>query len=75
VHPSQTKRKPVQVEKAHKKRNYVTEDPVITLTEDDVELVTNKVQYRGEEVVLITHSQREEIMAKHIEVHEYLQQL
>jgi hypothetical protein len=51
------------------------EDPVITLTEDDVELVMDKVQDRGEEVVCIAEAQREEIMAKLIEVHETLQQL
>jgi hypothetical protein len=30
---------------------YTKEDPVITLTEDDVEFMKDKVQDRGEEVV------------------------
>jgi hypothetical protein len=34
-----------------KKRKYETEDPDITLTEDDAELIMEKVQDRGEEVV------------------------
>jgi hypothetical protein len=37
--------------------------------------VVDKVQDRGEEVVCIAEAQREEIMAKLIEVHETLQQL
>jgi hypothetical protein len=65
----------MQVEEARKKRKYVTKDPVITLTEDDVELVTYKVQDRGEEVVCIEKAQREEIMAKIIEFHKTLQQI
>jgi hypothetical protein len=40
------------------------EDPVITLTEDDVELVVEKVQDTGEEVDCIVVAQREYIMAK-----------
>jgi hypothetical protein len=44
VQPSQKKkRKTTQVEEAHKKRKYIMEDPVITLTRDDAELVTDKV--------------------------------
>jgi hypothetical protein len=35
---------------------YDTEDPVITLTEDDAELVADKVQDKGEEVVLIVEA-------------------
>jgi hypothetical protein len=73
--PSQTKRKTTQVEEMCKKRKYTMEDPVITLTEDDVEFITDKVQDRGEEVVHVAEAQREEIMAKLIEVHETLQQL
>jgi hypothetical protein len=61
VHPSYTTRNPVQVEEARKKRKYVMEDPFITLIEDDVEL--------------FIEAQREESMAKIIEVHETLQQV
>jgi hypothetical protein len=50
-------------------------DPVITLTEDDDELVMDKFQDRGEEVVCVAKAQREEIMAKLIEFHETLQQI
>jgi hypothetical protein len=57
VQPSQTIRKPTQEKEVCKKRKYVTEDPVITLTEDDAELVTDKVQDRGEEVVCIAEAQ------------------
>jgi hypothetical protein len=53
VHPSQTIRNLAKKKEACKKINYVIEDPVITLTEDDVELVTYKVDDRGEEVVHI----------------------
>jgi hypothetical protein len=38
----------------HKKRKYDTKDLDITMTEDDAELVADKVQDRGEEVVYIT---------------------
>jgi hypothetical protein len=34
-----------------KKRKYKTEDPDITLTWDDAELIADKVQDRSEEVV------------------------
>jgi hypothetical protein len=64
-----TGKRGMQKEEIHHK------DPVITLTEDDAELVTDKVQDRGEEVVCIAEAQREEIMAKLIEVHETLQQV
>jgi hypothetical protein len=47
VHPSQTIRKPVQQKETHRKMKYDIEDLVITLIEDDTELVTNKVQDRG----------------------------
>jgi len=70
--PSQTKRNPTQVEEVLKKMKYIMEDPIITLIEDDVELVMDKVQDTGEEVVCIVEVQREEIMAKIIEVHETL---
>jgi hypothetical protein len=65
----------MQVEEMHKKMKYTKEGPVITLTEDDVEFVADKVQDRGEDVVCVAESQREEIMAKLIEFHETLQQL
>jgi len=41
----------------HKKRKYITEDPFITLIEDDAELVTDKVQDKGGEVVVIIEVQ------------------
>jgi hypothetical protein len=55
--PHKIIRKPVQGKEACKKRKYITEDPVITLTEDDADLVTDKVQDRGEEVVCIAEVQ------------------
>jgi NACalpha-BTF3-like transcription factor len=73
--PSQTTRKLTQGKYVRKKRKYETEDPDITLTWDDVELVANKVQDRSEEVVRTVEAQREEIMAKLLEVHENIQQL
>jgi hypothetical protein len=43
-----------------KKRKYITEDPIITLTKDDVELVTDKVQERGKKWYLL-HRHKENI--------------
>jgi hypothetical protein len=63
----------VQVEEMQKNMKYTKEDPVITLTEDDVEFMEDKVQDRGEEVVHAAESQREEIMDKLIEFCENLQ--
>jgi hypothetical protein len=45
--------KVAQEEDTHKKRKYDNGDPCITLKDDDIELVTDKVQDRGEEVVKI----------------------
>jgi tRNA A37 N6-isopentenylltransferase MiaA len=73
--PSQKKITTTQVEETHKKMKYTKKGPVITLTEDDVEFMVDKVQDRGEDVVHITEAQREEIMAKLIEFHDTLQQL
>jgi len=75
VHHSQTTRNLVEVEEACIKRKYVMEDPIITLTEDDVDLVVKNIQDRGEEVVHVAEAQREEIMVNLIEVHEPLQQV
>jgi nitrogen regulatory protein PII-like uncharacterized protein len=58
-----------------KKRKYETEELDITLTEDDVELVVDKVQDRGEKVVRIVEVQEEEIMENLLEIHENIQQL
>jgi hypothetical protein len=49
--PSQMERNPVQGKDMSKKRKYETEDPNITLTWDDAELIADKVQDRSEEVV------------------------
>jgi hypothetical protein len=49
--------------------------PQLTITEDDVELVANKVQDRGEEALYVTESQREELMKKLMEVKEVLESL
>jgi hypothetical protein len=54
---------------------YHKNPPTITITEDDVELVADKVQDRGEDVVRATEAQREEIMEKLVEVHDILQRL
>jgi hypothetical protein len=51
VHPSQAKRTAMQEEETCKKMKYHKKPPVITITEDDVELVADKVQDRGEDVV------------------------
>jgi hypothetical protein len=47
VQPSQTTRNPTQVVEARKKRKYVMEYPIITLTEDDAKFIMDKVQDRG----------------------------
>jgi hypothetical protein len=73
--PHKWTRKPVQGKYACKKRKYETEDPDITLTWDDAELVMDKVQDRSEEVVRTTEAQREQIMAKLLEVHANIQHL
>jgi hypothetical protein len=57
VYPSQTVRKPAQEKEACKGRKYEMEDPYITLTEDDAELIADKVQDRSEEVVRIVEAQ------------------
>jgi hypothetical protein len=54
---------------------YTKEDLVITLTEDDVEFVEDKVQDIGEEVVHATKAQIKEIMEKLMEFHETIQKL
>jgi hypothetical protein len=75
VQPSQIKRKPAQGKDARKKRNYEIEDPDITLTWHDADLVMEKVQDKSEEVVRVTEAHREEIMAKILQVHENIHQL
>jgi hypothetical protein len=52
-------RKPAQGKYVHKKRKYKIEDPDITLTWDDGDLIADKVQDRSEEAVRTTESQRE----------------
>jgi hypothetical protein len=54
---------------------YTKKPPVITLTEDDVELVADKVQDRGEDVVHTVEAQREEIMVKLVDFHDTLQRM
>jgi hypothetical protein len=49
--------------------------PQLTITEDDAELVADKVQDRGEEALYVTESQREELMKKLMEVKEVLESL
>jgi hypothetical protein len=73
--PSQSTKEAAQGTNVHGKRKYDTEDPDITLTWDDAELVVDKVQDRSEEAVKTIEAQREQIMAKLIEVHENIQQL
>jgi hypothetical protein len=62
----------MQEEETHKKMKYHKKPPVITITEDDAELVADKFQDRGEDVVHVVEAQREEIMAKFMEVHDTL---
>jgi NACalpha-BTF3-like transcription factor len=69
------KRMGAQEEEIRKKMKYHKNPPTITITEDDVELVADKVQDRGEDVVRATEAQREEIMEKLVEVHDILQRL
>jgi hypothetical protein len=47
LHPSQIKRKRVKVKETHKNMKYTKEDPVITLIEDDVEFMADKVHDKG----------------------------
>jgi hypothetical protein len=54
---------------------YHNKPPIITITEDDVELVADKVQDRSKNVVRTIEAQREEIMAKLVEFHENIQRL
>jgi hypothetical protein len=56
-----------------KKMKYHKNRPTITIIEDDAELVVDKVQDRGEDVVRATETQREEIMENLVEVHNILQ--
>jgi hypothetical protein len=69
------KRMGTQEAEIRKNMKYHKNPPMITITEDDVELVANKVQDRGEDVVCATEVQREEIMEKLVEVHDILQRL
>jgi hypothetical protein len=54
---------------------YHKKPPVITIIEDDVELVADKVQDMGEDVVRTAEVQRGEIMANLVEFHDTLQRL
>jgi hypothetical protein len=72
---SQKKRTGTKEEEIVKKMKYHKNPPIITVTEDDVELVADKVQDKGEDLVRTIESQREEIMAKLVEVHDTLQRL
>jgi hypothetical protein len=58
-----------------KKMNYHKNPPILTITEDDVEFIVDKFQYRGEDVVHATDAQREEIMEKLVELHDILHRL
>jgi hypothetical protein len=75
VQPSLMTRNPAQGKYVSKKRKYEIEEPDITLTWDDAKLVMDKVQDRSEEVVRTVVTQREEIMAKLLEVDDKIQQL
>jgi hypothetical protein len=54
---------------------YHKKPPVITIIEDDVEIVADKVQDEGENLVRTREVRREEIMDKLMEVHDTLQRL
>jgi hypothetical protein len=54
---------------------YHKNPPVVTLTEDNVEIVADKVQDRGEDVVHATKAQREDIMEKLLDFHDTLQKI
>jgi recombinational DNA repair ATPase RecF len=69
------KRTVTQEAEIRKNMKYHKNPPTITITKDDVELVAEKLQDRGEDVVRATKAQREEIMEKLVEVHDILQRL
>jgi hypothetical protein len=56
-----------------KKMRVHKETPQLTITEDDAELVADKVQDRGEEALYVVESQREELMKNLMEVKEVLE--
>jgi hypothetical protein len=49
--------------------------PQLTITEDDAELVEEKVHDQGEEELYVVESQREELMKKKIDIKEILESL
>jgi nucleoside-triphosphatase THEP1 len=59
-----------------RKKMKAQKNPIeLTITEDDTELVVDKVQDQGEEALYVTESQREELMKKIMEVKEVLESL
>ena len=56
------KRMRAHEEEIRKKMKYHKNPPTITITKNDVELVEDKVQDRGEDVVRVAEAQREEII-------------
>jgi hypothetical protein len=69
------KRMRAQEEEIRKNMKYHKNPPTITIKEDNVNMVAEKVQGRGEDLVCATKVQREEIMEKLVEVHDILQRL
>ena len=69
------KRTGTQEGEIRKKMKYQKNPPVLTIIEDDVDFIANKVQDIGENGVLAAKAQREEIMEKLVEVHEILHSL
>jgi hypothetical protein len=57
AHPSQSAKETTQGIDTHGKNKYDTEDPDITLTWDDAELIANKVQDKSEQVVKMVEAQ------------------
>jgi hypothetical protein len=65
----------MQIGEQRKKMKAQRKAPQLTITEDDTELVAEKVQDQGEEALYVAESQREELMKKLIEVKEVLESL
>jgi hypothetical protein len=55
--------------------NYHKNPPVLTIKEEDAEFVVDKIQDRGENIVIATEAQREKIMEKLVELHDILHRM
>jgi hypothetical protein len=70
------KRKSTMQMGEQRKKMKAQKNPIqLTITEDDTELVADKVQDRGEDTLYVTESQREEIMKKLMEGKEFWKEI